>query len=240
MNLRTPILAAFACAVLTASALAQSFSFSADSMTGSMVSGRERVVLKGRAKVVSDGMIISADAMELYGLDFRYIECTGSVSVQDDGRGIYLSTGHLFYDRAEKLARLTGPSVMEDRENGAVIKGNFIEHDDKRQTAIIQINVRIIKDDVVCRAEFARYDRASSILDLSGSPWVRKGSDEYRASSIRINLDSDDITLSGSVSGSVSSTTPTAPSATPTTGSASAPVPVQPVPGAPETSGGKP
>lgn len=206
MTIRRAFLAALACLALTLAAGAESFSFSADSMSGTTTKGRERVVLKGRAQVLSDGMVIKADSMELYGTDFRYIECAGSVSVEDDERGIKLSTGKLFYDRVEKLARLTGPSVMEDRENGAVIKGDFIEHDDKRQTAIIQINVRIIKDDVVCRAEFARYDRAAGILDLSGSPWVRKGADEYRASAIRVNLDSDDITLSGSVSGSVSQT----------------------------------
>jgi len=187
-----------------AGAWAERFTFSADSMTGSMASGRERVVLSGAANVVSGGMVIRADHIELYGDEFRYIECTGSVTVVDEERGLRLSTGRLLYDRQERISRLTGPSVMEDGRNKVVIKGDFIENDDKRETALIQINVRILKDDISCRAEFARYDRAAGTLELTGSPWVRRGSDEYRASAIRVDLESEDIVLSGSVSGTVS------------------------------------
>lgn len=181
------------------------FSFSADSMTGTMAKGRERVVLTGKATVESDGMVITADSIVLYGDDFRYAECSGAVIVVDEERGLRLSTGNLFYDRQERISRLTGPSVMEDRRNQVVIKGNFIENDDKREFALIQINVRILKENISCRAEFARYDRAAGTLELTGSPWVRRGSDEYRAASIGVNLDTEDITLDGSVSGTVSS-----------------------------------
>lgn len=198
----------FIAAILLVSAsllwAAEGFSFQADSMDGSMTKGRERVILKGRARVISDGMTIHADSMELYGEDYRYIECKGAVSLSDTENGISLTTDSLFYDRVDKIARLKGPSVMEDSKNGTIIKGDFIEHDDKRQTVIIQINVRIIKDDIICRAEFARYDRNANSLDLSGAPWVRKGSDEYRATSIHVNLNNDDIVLFGSVSGTVS------------------------------------
>jgi lipopolysaccharide export system protein LptA len=189
--------------LLAAMAGADDFSFSADSMTGSMTKGRERVLLQGNAVVLSDGMRINASRIELYGDDFRYAEATGKVSVIDDGRGLRLNTETLFYDRVDKLSRLSGPSVMEDRKNGVVIKGDFIENDDKREFAIVQVNVRILRKDLSARSEFARYDRAANFLELTGSPMVRREGDEYRAALIQVDLDTDGIVLRGAVSGTV-------------------------------------
>lgn len=234
---RAALLAVCLCALALVPAWAERFSFSADSMTGSMAKGRERVVLEGKATVVSDGLVIKADHMELYGADFRYVECSGSVTVVDDERGIRLSSARLFYDRQDRLSRMTGPSVMEDRRNKVVIKGDFIENDDKREIALIQINVRILKDKISCRSEFARYDRAAKTLELSGSPWVKRDADEYRASVIQVNLDTEDIVLLGAVSGTVS-----ADQQTPTPSGATLPLSPAPAPEAPgrdETTGGQ-
>jgi lipopolysaccharide export system protein LptA len=151
-------------------------------------------------------MRISASRVELYGDDFRYAEASGKVTVVDDGRGLRLSTGSLFYDRVDKLSRLSGPSVMEDRKNGVVIKGDFIENDDIREFALVQVNVRILRKDLSARSEFARYDRAANSLELTGSPVVRREGDEYRAALIRVDLDTDSIVLQGAVSGTVAST----------------------------------
>ena len=204
-------LAAALAVVLASTAAAEDFSFSADSMSGAMTKGRERAVLVGNALVISDGMRIKADRIELYGDDFRYIECSGKVTVVDEDNGLRLFTEKLFYDRTDRLSRMTGPSVMEDRRNRVVIKGDFIENDDEREIAVIQINVRILKDDISCRAEFARYDRKAETLELSGSPTVRRGSDEYKATVIRVDLETQDIELEGAVSGSVLSATKPAP-----------------------------
>jgi lipopolysaccharide export system protein LptA len=190
-------------AVLGLAAYAEDFSFSADSMSGAMAEGRERAVLTGNAVVVSGGMRIRADKIVLYGDDFRFAECSGRVGVVDDDRGLRLSTERLFYDRRDRLARLTGPSVMEDRQNKVVIKGDYIENDDVRKIAIVQINVRILKDNLSCRAEFARYDREAKTLELSGSPVVLRGGDDFRASTILVDLDTEDIVLVGAVSGKV-------------------------------------
>ncbi|HRW23180.1 MAG TPA: LptA/OstA family protein, partial [Spirochaetia bacterium] len=200
---RRAALVALALAIALASAAADDFSFSADSMSGAMAKGRERAVLVGNAVVVSGGMRITADRIELYGDDFRFAECSGRVSVVDDEKGLRLTTERLFYDRRDKLSRLTGPSVMEDRQNKVVIKGDYIENDDQRKIAIVQVNVRILKESLSCRAEFARYDRSAKSLELSGWPTVRRDGDLYSAETILVDLDTEDITLVGSVSGSV-------------------------------------
>lgn len=198
-----PVIAAILGLLLVAWVGAEDFSFSADTMTGSMTKGRERVLLRGNAVVLSDGMRISASRIELYGDDFRYAEASGKVTVVDEGRGLRLSTERLFYDRVAKLSRLSGPSVMEDRKNSVVIKGDFIENDDLRKFALVQVNVRILRKDLSARSEFARYDRAANSLELTGSPMVRREGDEYRASLIRVDLDTDSIVLQGAVSGTV-------------------------------------
>lgn len=190
-------------AVAFSPAAAEDFTFSADSMSGAMATGRERAVLSGNAVVVSGGMRIAADRIELYGDDFRYAECSGRVVVVDEERGLKLTTERLFYDRRDKLSRLTGPSVMEDRQNKVVIKADYIENDDRRKIAVVQINVRILKENLSCRSEFARYDRAAKTLELSGLPVVKRDGDDYRAATILVDLDTEDIVLVGSVSGTV-------------------------------------
>ncbi|MBU1079361.1 MAG: LptA/OstA family protein [Spirochaetes bacterium] len=234
MTRRTAALA-IALAAALAGASAEDFSFSADSMAGAMSKGRERATLSGNAVVVSGGMRISANRIELYGDDFRYAECSGGVSVVDEERGLRLSTERLFYDRRDKVSRLTGPSVMEDRQNKVVIKGDYIENDDVRKIAVVQINVRILKENLSCRAEFARYDRAAKTLELTGTPVVRRDGDDYRAATILVNLDTEDIVLVGSVSGTVAagkkkepSPGPEAPPGSPQPGAAPAPEPETP------------
>ena len=68
---------------------------------------------------------------------------------------------------------------------------------------IIQIGVRILKEDMASRSEFARFKREEEILELSGLPFVFWKGDEYRAARIIINLDTDEIRLEGEVRGTV-------------------------------------
>ena len=92
---------------------------------------------------------------------------------------------------------------MEDIKNEVIVKGNFLEYMGSDETCLIQIGVRILKDDMVCRSEFARYNRNDDILELTGMPVVFWKNDEYRALRIIVDLDKDEITLEGKVSGSI-------------------------------------
>lgn len=203
MNTRRLVLLSCLCGLALISLQAGTFSFSAASMSGSMVKGQERTILNGNASINADGLIIQADRIELYGPDFRYVECRGNVKITDTEKDIHLSTNNLFYDRELKISRLTGPSSMEDRKNKLVIRGDFIENDDRKELVIIQINVRIIKDTLICRSEFARYSRQSKMLELTGAPSVTRDDDTYQAARISVNIDTEDIRLEGQVSGRV-------------------------------------
>jgi len=198
--------AAAACAallLLAPLARAETFNYSGDSMSTELSSGSQHALLKGNARVDSGDMRITADEIELFGKDFIYAQCRGSVHVVDTKRGIDLKSDELFYDRQQKISRIKGNAVMADLKNEMVIKGGFIEDRDKEKLTIVQIGVRILKQDLVCRAEFARYWREKKILELSGMPWVTKKGDEYRSARMTVNIDTEDIILEGDVKGTI-------------------------------------
>jgi lipopolysaccharide export system protein LptA len=177
------------------------FTFRSDSFSSVMSRGREVTVLSGNARIVSGTTTIYASRIELYGNNYRFAECTGNVRVRDYQKGLYITADRLVFDRIEDIFRLEGSVVMEDFRNEVVVKGNYLEYSDQTEYAVIQIGVRILKEYMVCRSEFALYNRKTNILHLSGLPFVYWKGDEYRALRITINLDTDEITLEGQVSG---------------------------------------
>lgn len=206
MSRKTTSKALIAAALLLAAAAgapADTFSFSSDSTTMRTAEGNQHALLTGHARVETADLRITADQIELFGKDFIYAQCNGNVHVVDAKRGLDLTAETLFYDRDRKIARVRGNAVMADLKNEMTVKAGFIEDRDTDQIDIIQIGVRIFKKDIVCRAEFARYLRDKKILELSGMPWVSKGSDTYQATRITINLDTEEISLEGDVSGSI-------------------------------------
>jgi lipopolysaccharide export system protein LptA len=189
--------------VFAVSAGADTFSFKADRMSGGRASGKEITVLIGNAEVRSDSLILRAARIEIQGDDNQFINCSGGVWGMEEEKNILFQTDKLRYDRTLKIARLEGNSTLEDRKNEIVARGRFIEYDDKAEVTVFQISVRLFKDDMVCRSEYAVYRRNEKLLDLSGFPVVFKKDDEFRADRIRVDLDTDDVTMEGTVSGSI-------------------------------------
>jgi lipopolysaccharide export system protein LptA len=197
------VFSVFLFCALALSAVADVFTFRADRMSGSRASGREVTILVGNAEVRSDNLILRAERIEIQGDDNQFIDCSGSVWGQEEEKDIFFETDRLRYDRTLKIARLEGNSTLEDRQNEIVAKGRFIEYDDQAEITVFQISVRLFKDDMVCRSEYAVYRRNEKLLDLSGFPVVFKNEDEFRADRIRVDLDTDDVTMAGSVSGTI-------------------------------------
>jgi len=184
-------------------AMAGKFPFSADTLDADLAKGRERIILKGNARISPEDTAIRADEVEIYGKDYEYAICRGNVHAVNTKKGIELQADELFYDNKTKVMRVKGNAVMYDFENEMVLKAGFIEDRDKEKLTIMQIQVRILKKDLVCRSEFARYKREEDMLELSGMPFVSRKGDEYRAARIRINLDTEEITLEGNVKGEI-------------------------------------
>lgn len=203
-------------------AAAEPFSFTADRVESVLAAGKERTVLSGRARVKSGSLLISADRIELSGKDYGLLECSGSVEAFDSERGIRIQSPRLSYERKTKLSRMEGPSVLEDRKNRVVLKADWIENDGKKETTLAQVNVRILKEGLSCRAEYAFYRRAEKLLELSGAPVAYKDGDEYRASRIVVDTETEEIRLEGRVEGKIVSSQDetAAPPAAPPAGAA--------------------
>ena len=183
----------------------QTFTYSGDSMSTVLAEGNQQALLSGHARVDTEDLRITADRILLFGKDFVYAQADGNVHVVDTKRGLDLRSQSLFYDRDKKISRVTGDAVMADVKNELVVKGGFIEDRDTEKLTIVQIGVRILKKDIVCRAEFAKYWRDKKLVELSGMPWVSRKDDVYQAARITINLDTEDISLEGDVQGTIQS-----------------------------------
>lgn len=187
----------------TAAAWGETFIFRADRMYGARATGREIIVLSGNAEVRSDNLFLQADRIEIHGENNRFIDCIGNVRGHDEERNIFFTTDRLRYDRTLKIARLEGNSTMEDRDNEILARARFIEFDEEREIAVMQISVRLFRNNLTCRAEHVVYRRQEQILDLSGFPVVFRNDDEYRADRIRVDLETDDVIMHGAVRGTL-------------------------------------
>jgi lipopolysaccharide export system protein LptA len=191
--------------LLVPSLWAQTFSFQGDRMETVLAKGKERTILSGNAEVQTEDNLIRADRVELYGEDFRYVSCQGNVRVSNEQKGIEVTCQWLFYNREEKVVRVRGNVIMLDEQNEVVVKGGYLENWEDSDETVVQIGVRILKEDLVCRAEYARYQRGEDKLELSGMPVVNWKGDEYRALKIYIDLNTDTIRLEGDIRGKVRS-----------------------------------
>jgi lipopolysaccharide export system protein LptA len=196
-------LAAVTFSLVLNSAHADIFTFKADRMSGTKALGSERTILAGNAEVRSDSLLLRANRIEIHGDNNQFIDCSGGVWGMEEEKNILFFSDRLRYDRKLKIARLEGNSTLEDRKNEIVAKGSFIEYDDQAEITVFQISVRLFKDDMVCRSEYAVYRRNEKLLDLTGFPVVFKKDDEFRADRIRVDLDTDDVTMEGAVSGTI-------------------------------------
>ena len=121
---------------------ADPITFSADSVQASLAKDKERTILSGKASVKTGSVSILADRIELFGKDFTYLQCTGSVTVVDTDKKIRLESPSLYYDRDKKLLRAQGPSVLQDDKNNLVLKAEWIESDNESEVTLAAIAVR--------------------------------------------------------------------------------------------------
>jgi len=199
--MRTPLLLLFLLLPLLLEAADDPFQFRGDRLTSSFAAGQERTTLTGNARIVSGNLEIGADTIELWGKAFRFANCTGNVTVKDTKKNLTLKADSMEYDRTLKSSRLKGLGQMEDTDHGVTVRAGLFDYDENTEKMIIQSGVRIFKGDLVCRSEYAVYDRGADSLELTGLPTVNKKQDIYRAGSIRVNLKTEDVLLEGKVSG---------------------------------------
>ena len=178
-------------------------SFKADKVTASVAENKKSTNLIGNAEVKVNSLTISADRIEISGKDYRYVNATGSVKGEDDEKGYSFKADLINFDRKTDTVTMFGKLELKDTKNDVSISSENIEYKKKQEIIIMRFNVKIINKDINCNSMFALHTRKESNVELTGSPLVKKGKDEFRAGKISVNLDTEDITLDGRVRGSV-------------------------------------
>ena len=181
---------------------ANTVTFSSDSMRGK-AGESGTTVLSGNATVSNDEFSIKGDSIELSGKDFSYIVAFGNVSGENTKSHFSFSADKITYDRTKRIIEFYGSVSLIDTQNDTTITSDYAQFQEETEILNLKFNVRITQKDKICTALFATYTRKISLVDLAGKPQVINGTDTFRAERISIQLDTEEISLQGKVSGSL-------------------------------------
>ena len=184
---------------------AEKITFSADSMIGSASDKSDYTKLEGNAVVKTESMEIAADTIELKGEDFRYIIATGTIKGSNTESKLNFTCDKMTYDRDTKIATFENTVHLVDAEHDVTADAQLIEYNQNTEIAVMQIGVSLKQKDNTCTSAYAIYRKSAQLLDMSGNPKIIQGDNTFRAQTITLNLDTQEITLDGRVQGSVSS-----------------------------------
>ena len=186
---------------------ASDISFSGGYTKVNLQENNKSVSLSGGAKVVADGLTIEAQEIELYGADYKYVSCTGSVVVQDEERGISLQCPSLSYDREKEQIVSDGWIEIEDTQNEANLSGAWFEYDTKSTLMKLQMMAKIVKvtEDglMTCQADSIEFNNETQIVTLKGNAQIEWNGSTYKAAMIIVDLSDNSITMHGSITGEV-------------------------------------
>jgi lipopolysaccharide export system protein LptA len=188
-------------AVFCSNLAAETWRFTAAQVSSIQREGVSRTVLDGGSRVESERFLITAGHLELSGENYNLISGYGSLELTDRERNLTVTSGRFEYNRTAKLIRFRDQVTLVDVDEGIVIRCESLDLREDDDLVIMQVAVRLIKDRTVCRGEFATFRLDDNILEISGRPVVWRENDEYRANRIRVDLNTDEIILEGSVAG---------------------------------------
>ena len=196
----------FIISALCSPVFAEKIIFSADSMTGQTSDESSFTSLDGHAFIKTESMEILADKIELSGKEYRIIKAYGNIDGKNFESKMEFTCEKMEYDRETKIATLTGNVNLTDQENDVKASAQIIEYNQNSDIAVLQVQVNLTQKDNICKAAYAVYQKAKQLLELSGNAEVKQKEDTFRAQMIELNLDTQDITLSGNVQGNVTAT----------------------------------
>lgn len=191
------------CLLFTAGAFAEKITFSAGNMSGQAGDSSATTTLTGGAFIQTSSMEISADQIELSGDDYRFINATGNISGKNLETKMEFTCDSMSYDRQTKVAVLQGNVHLVDLENDVKADAQIIEYSQNTNIAVLQIDINLTQKKNVCTGSYAVYQKNEQMLEISGNAQVKQDQDVFRAQQITLNLETQNITLSGNVKGSV-------------------------------------
>ena len=196
----------FSIFLLCGSAFAEKITFSAGSMSGQAGDSSATTTLSGGAFVQTSSIEISADSIELSGDDYRFIKATGNIKGKNLETKMEFTCDFMRYDRTSKVANLQGNVNLTDTDNDVKADAQLIEYNQNTNIAVLQVGITLTQKKNVCTGAYAVYQKNEQILEISGNAQVKQENDVFRAQQITLDLDTQSITLSGNVKGSVTET----------------------------------
>lgn len=193
----------FSAQLLLNTAYSETITFSAESMSGIAGSNTGTTTLAGNAYILTDTMEIHADEITLSGKDYRYISASGNVKGHNSKSLLDFTCTTMKYDRQTKIVLLKDGVHLIDEKNEVTADAEIIEYNQDTDVAVMSIQVNLIQKDNNCSASYAIYKKNEQLLDLSGNPKITQGDDTFRAQTITLNLNTNEIELDGRVKGSV-------------------------------------
>ena len=182
---------------------ADPITFSAQKVKSVYAAGKEKTLLVGNAHIQTGSIAISSEEIVLHGSKQRYVESSSPVFIHDGKRNLDIRGDSLFYDRDTDILQISGNAQLEDFKNDMLVRGGILESRNKENIAIVQVGVRVFKKDITARSEMLLYRRDDDLVELSGLPIVYRKEDEYRASTIIIELKTEEIQMARKVQGIV-------------------------------------
>ncbi|MDD2232929.1 MAG: LptA/OstA family protein [Sphaerochaetaceae bacterium] len=186
---------------------ASPITFSGGSTSISKTGDELDVKMAGGAIVQTEDLSLSSDEIRIWGKDYRYVRCTGTVKAIKSDDGITIITPSLFYDRTAQSLLVDSWIEIEDTVHEVALSGAHLDYSLETGVMKLQIQARIIKDTedglLSCSADSIEYDSKNQTLVLSGRSDVTWGEDRYQASRITINLETNELKMEGKISGTV-------------------------------------
>ncbi|MCR5290328.1 MAG: organic solvent tolerance protein OstA [Treponema sp.] len=192
---------------LSLATYAEEITFSAKKMSGNTGSKNDTISLLGKAHIETESISISADSITLQDTNYRYIIAEGTVICNDKQTGMDFTCQKILYDRNNKTVILQNEVHLTDQTNNVYAEAQRIDYNQNTQTAILQIAVTLKQKDNTCSSAYAIYYKQTQLLELDGNPTIIQGNDTFNAQQIRLNMDTQEITLIGNVNGTVTTET---------------------------------
>ena len=197
------VLAFVLCLFAACALFAEKITFSAGNMSGQAGDSSATTTLTGGAFIQTSSMEITADEIELSGDDYRFINARGNISGKNLETKMEFTCDSMSFDRQTKVALLQGNVHLVDLENDVKADAQIIEYNQDTNIAVLQIDINLTQKKNVCTGSYAVYQKNEQMLEISGNAQVKQDQDVFRAQQITLNLDTQKITLSGNVKGSV-------------------------------------
>jgi lipopolysaccharide export system protein LptA len=193
--------------IISLELFASNISFKGGYTKISMKEGLESITLENPAFVEVDSLTLSATKISLLGKAYDKIQCEGKVEIVDSEKGLTILCQSLFYDRTSNIISIVGGVEIDDTINSLHSTSLQLEYDIDKGKMDMSVEVKLlhIADDAVmkCSCDTLLYDREGNSLVLLGNSTVNWKNDEYRAEAISVDMENNEITLEGSIEGTI-------------------------------------